>query len=387
MYIYIYCIIIVLLCIEAFLELQHGIHWDPLRSTENLIHQPCDGRSILLWVARDHLLVGKASRCSSSAASELRRPRTKNMNLCKSNMRHMRISWIWSLKKHDVFAVSMSRVTSAPSSSPLLLKPQGICAVEYRGIFPSNHRGSQFQILRFLTYCPSDPLLALDLASLPHSTTVWAWLKTVVICKQPGHLGTPKSCRMWPAESSMGPWGGCHFWTSKSPRHVTFDLKHLAKMYASRNITIGTTCHIPNVSGEYLPMSSKLLHVHEEASAMSDELIGIRMAESTHTVISYSFIYIISAYVYIVVFVVELIAVLMSTRLGRRRHVVPHRNNIYTYIYIYTAPNCVWRSCLAIGSCASTCACTSPAASASKRWWYVQSVPTGTCHAEPLEGI
>ena len=25
--------------------------------------------------------------------------------------------------------------------------------------------------------------------SLPHSTTVWAWLKTVVICKQPGHLG------------------------------------------------------------------------------------------------------------------------------------------------------------------------------------------------------
>ena len=69
MYIYIYCIIIVLLCIEAFLELQHGIHWDPLRSTENLIHQPCDGRSILLWVARDHLLVGKASRCSSSAAS------------------------------------------------------------------------------------------------------------------------------------------------------------------------------------------------------------------------------------------------------------------------------------------------------------------------------
>ena len=41
-----------------------------------------------------------------------------------------------------------------------------------------------------------------------------------------------------------------------------------------------------------------------------------------------------------------------------------------------TAPNCVWRSCLAIGSCASTCACTSPAASASKRWWYVQSVQT-----------
>ena len=106
-------------------------------------------------------------------------------------------------------------------------------------------------------------------------------------------------------------------------------------MYASGNITIGTTCHIPNVSCEYLPMSSKLLHVHEEASAMSDELIGIHMAESTHTVISYSFIYIISAYVYIVVFVVELIAVLMSTRLGRRRHVVPHRNNLYIYIYIH----------------------------------------------------
>lgn len=63
------------------------------------------------------------------------------------------------------------------------------------------------------------------------------------------------------------------------------DLKHLAKMYASGNITIGTTCHIPNLSGEYLPMSSKLLHVHEEASAMSDELIGIRMAESTHNFI------------------------------------------------------------------------------------------------------
>ena len=59
--IYIHCIIIVVLCIEAFLELQHGIHWDPLRiwstslATEGASF--CESRETTCWLAKHHVAV------------------------------------------------------------------------------------------------------------------------------------------------------------------------------------------------------------------------------------------------------------------------------------------------------------------------------------------
>ena len=275
---------------------QHRIHGEstanPRLATEGASF--CESREATCWLAQHHVAVPRqeAARSPQSAADSIWIAK-KN----RDTWGYAGDIWIWSLKKYDVLEVWMSRVTSAPSTSPLLLKH---LETKKKNIFPSNYRGSHFQLLRHIEIPTVHQIHWWFKTSLPQSTTVWAWLKTVVICKQPGHLGTAESSGWMSLLKNF-----C--FTSQSPKEgMTWNILLKCRHWETHMHPLATYPMLAANTCQCHPSISKLLHIHEEASAMSDELIGIGQHNTKFLHMSASKI-----------FVVDFIAVLMSTRLWR----------------------------------------------------------------------